>query len=396
MPDLNKINSLHTAIFCFLLAPFTHSAIAEPVYIESGTQIGQGWVGKWKDLCIVATAKHVVDGQNTATVIGPNQLQGEASSIIRDQGSETHNDIALLVVEGKLKMNCPPSSWGFDSSLPTLKASKQGRIKLSADKREKTNSTFESIPVEIYTIDEVEPRFTVRASVEGWNFQGQGDSGTVIVQTAAKGGSGNEPVGMVSETEILGENSEQRTIVYAIRFDRIKALLKKSFPDGTNLLDQQKQSFPFQLINEKSSRIGSECGPLNAINSVNNGCGYRAKPKDNLNPVELTLGFEAVKTLKALNIILEEGSKTNGVSVLTTDKPPNDSYTFTPIRFCQAAKGVINCSFMPHRAQGVLLRFDGEVSVKSISFQGEKENVAPKTNPEPKNIKKKPVIKRTN
>lgn len=230
MPDQNKISLLSAFFAYFLLAIInTQPAIAEPVYIESGPQIGQGWVGKWKDLCIVATAKHVVDGQNTASIIGPNQLQGEVSSIIRDQGNETYNDIALLVVEGKLKMNCPPSSWGFDNSLPSLKASKQGRIKLSADKREKTNSTTETIPVEIYTIDEVEHKFTVRAKANGWNFQGQGDSGTVIVQTAAMGGAGNEPVGMIAETEILGENNEQRTIVYAIRFDRIKALLKKHF-----------------------------------------------------------------------------------------------------------------------------------------------------------------------
>lgn len=162
------------------------------------------------------------------------------------------------------------------------------------------------------------------------------------------------------------------------------------------MANQQKQSFPFQLINEKSFRKSSECGPLNAINLLNNGCGYRATAKDNLNPVELTLGFETIKTLKALKIILEEGSKTRGVSVLTTDKSPNDTYTFTPIRFCQALQGVINCNFMPHRALGVLLRFDGEVAVKSISFQGEKENVAPKIKPEPKNIKKKPIVKRNN
>ena len=91
------------------------SARAEPVYIQSGNQVGQGWMFKVGASCVVATAKHVLPVDSGSVV----NVRGEYSDIIAVQ-RHPDLDLAIATIVGKAAANCPIESLGFADSKPAL------------------------------------------------------------------------------------------------------------------------------------------------------------------------------------------------------------------------------------------------------------------------------------
>lgn len=342
---------------------------AEPVFIQSGSNFGQGWIGKFNDNCLAVTAKHVIGENSNAHIIGPNGVNGDSNTLVFAQGDESENDFAVLVVEGELRTKCPQSSWGYDNTSPALTSAQQGNIKLVAEMRQSSNGAKLSFPVEVFSSSNSTETFTVRASAKGFDFDGQGNSGTIIRMNGYQGGVGNEPIGMAIEI-ITDESESDFGVIKLIRFDRVKRFVKLKFEKEKTKTKSAPQLKP-ELVSEKSKRADLDCSPLNAISGAGK-CGYRASPISNTQPVELILGFNKETAFNGVRISLELGSPTKSVSIYTSIEDPRNGGLFVPFRTCKPnGSGVIDCSIMPQQIRGLKLVFDGEVMVKSLVVMGE-------------------------
>lgn len=329
---------------------------AEPVYVESGGEVGQGWVTRYQDRCLVISAAHVVRGDR-AEIVGPGGRRGSAARIVRHPTL----DLALIEIEGALKTDCPTSGLGFDNSMPALTASRGGMRPIAVEMAGSDGSPNVT-PVQIDSIDATEPYFTVRSPDPDIQFGVAGDSGSVVREVGPAGGVGLQPLGIV--VEALGPR-----VARAIRFDEARRWVIAVYADRPDRQRSTAAAASVEMTAFSGRIVGTGCGPLDVIRHPPT-CWLVAEPQDAA-PVAITVALPNHQAYGGVRIVMRAGDST-GVSVEATPTDPRRTSHFTPLRFCRPdADGVAECSLAPGRGGGFRFAFDGPVVIQSIQILGE-------------------------
>ncbi len=190
-------------------------ASADPVWVSSGREDGQGWISSFGDRCLVITTAHGIIGEH-AEVVGPQGRRGTAVSVIRHPTL----DLAVLDIQGELKAACPQSSLGFSDAGPVLAAARSGSRRLAVELTGEAGGTTVLL-VMIDSIDVTAPAFMIRTVDEDVSFAGAGDSGAVVVEYGEATGLRHQPLGLVVEQITIGAGESR--FARAIRFDEVRA-----------------------------------------------------------------------------------------------------------------------------------------------------------------------------
>jgi hypothetical protein len=346
------------------------AAAAEPVYIEGNESVGQGWVFKRGDACLVLTAGHVAQVGAVVTSVRRHPdgrpFQAQAVSVRMHpraaQVGEGGVDLAILVLEGALKAQCPVSQLGYAALGPTLDRIQRNGLPVVMT-RTLLDTGIASTPVRLHTINADGVTFVVDKAI-GASGALQGDSGSALQLQSGGVGESGLPLGLVVQT--LGDSG----LIRVVRFDVARVFVEREFLNSTALGASPRapnaaapaRASQIELVDFVGATPDPACGPSAAI-SAGSGCGWKSPLLGGRRFADLVLtapgGFPRFSGLQAM---IEGGGGSFGIEVSTSDAPANETAVWTTASVCRGVSGgVISCRFAPRTARTVRLRAFGNV-----------------------------------
>jgi len=341
-------------------------AAAAPVFIESGTEFGQGWIFRNGAQCWVATAKHVLpsDQGTIATEAGDF---GQISNVRRHETL----DIAIAVIEGQAAAKCPADTLGYRDSRPALSnASLRGRdlvqqkiFHCSADDRAaQTCGGISNTPVRIDTYGGNDVKFGFYST--GPQAMAGGDSGSVIRETQSGGVSAGQPVGMVLQAN--------PTSSYAIVFSEVRAFIETLNAKGAEPRKSSTKATASTSLRfvEFGGALGSpDCGPLNALRPAP--CPFNASPLTGQKTVDVILSTAFPQDISGFSFQFG-ASPPAGVEIMVSDADFSGIGTtpWTSVRYCRSGgQNRLRCPVNIAQPRYILLRFAGTLSLVAVSLE---------------------------
>lgn len=344
---------------------------AEPVYIEGSENIGQGWVFRRGDACLVLTAGHVAETGAVVTSVRRHPdgrpLQAQAVDVRMHpraaQQDEEGIDLAILVLEGALKAQCPTSQLGYAALGPTLDRIQRNGLPVVMS-RALVDTGIASVPVRIHAINADGVTFVVDKAA-GASGALQGDSGSALQLQSGGVGESGLPLGLV--TQALGESG----LIRVVRFDVARAFVEKEFPQapppkpnaGTSRPVTREPASRMELADFVGAVPDPACGPAAAI-ATESGCGWKGPLSDGRRFADIIVSAQGgFPRLSGVQAVIEGGGGAVGIEVSTSGSAANETHVWTTASVCRGTSGTeLTCRFAERGARTIRLRVFGDVT----------------------------------
>lgn len=362
-----------TLVAGLLLLFAAKAALASPVLVVSGEILGQGWMFKRNDVCLIASAKHVLKNGSALVV----SEVGDVGQIV-DVRFHPELDIAVGRIEGeKIKAACVSDTLGYADSRPALRqlgisGAPLVQVKipycLNTDLAKTQCGSLIRVPVTLdsYGGNDVTLSFFSTGPIQ----QSGGDSGSVILQHTTDGVMTGQPLGLVTNAS---EDPDVPSI--AVIFSEVRKFVESLDAKSTRAVSAASlgQRARASLVEYRGVIANTECGPLNIFQQ--NSCVFSAAPLGGGKArVELVLQLQPGFAPSALVFTFGTTALPKGVEILVSDDDYGDLETmlWNSLRYCRVADvRYLRCQINSASHKFILLRFSGAVSLASLTFEGE-------------------------
>lgn len=330
------------------------TARAETVRVVSGVGSGGGWAFRDGASCLVATAAHVVVGEDGLGKGGEVRAAGGLSGQFRVLTTNPQLDLALLVVEGALRTRCSSGAGFVDSEPALLAARTDGRDLLMETVSAK--GTVTTLPLQLEAFRSGEAKLALRPSRVGRSEGLQGDSGSPIRDPRGGGVAAGEPLAMVVEV------APAENLVLAVRFDRVRAMVASLAVSQIKTSVTAASGLAVRLADWRGQAADPACGPLNALSPGD--CVFSAHPATRGSQVELDLAFPAPGEVFAVDFRF---GATRPDSVALFGLEPGGRQ-WLPLRRCAVETQIMRCRTPRTHAVAVRVAFAGALDLVSLTI----------------------------
>jgi hypothetical protein len=323
------MRSATVSLGCMLAAC---AAQAEPVFVRSGTSLGQGWVFPFQAHCWLATPKHVIRPDAGMIVVGPNGMQGFSL----ETSLHPSEDLALVKLGGELADKCPTSPRGDLDSLPAIKRAFSEGQEVAFERRQFDEETGQAgidiIPSHIIAVPEVDSMFMIRPSYPEEDPVVQSDSGSPVRMRGSGIGGSGYPIGIIVQVTDTGTTQ----YVEVLKMDRVRKFVEDI--SSAKRKEPTEADIAFMISSFSGTTSDTDCGPANLLIDTK-ACGWRVQRSLDRTYPSLTVKLAMRREVSSATIRFRDAEQAKGISV--TSRLSNG--TWTTSRYCPATSSPAIC-----------------------------------------------------